>query len=191
MYEGLSENESRIFTATNMSHKTNSIRSIEYFTARVLAVEFADGSRWVLPRSFDPFPLNCSLSQQSPVVFAICKSIAPSYQATLRFHTDNVLAYRLGVVKDTMDSFEVRLGEWVNLPQPPAKGAEIEIKATDENPSVTQDKIFPQEPHLFQRKRSVARDLKGGAALFVAEVKFADGKSWAQSLKREDLLWGY
>ncbi|MEP7342998.1 MAG: hypothetical protein ABI977_35045, partial [Acidobacteriota bacterium] len=189
MDEGLAENESRIFTATNMSYKTNSIRSVGYFAARVLAVEFADGARWIVPRSFDPIPLNICLSQQSSVVFANCKSIDPSYQATLRFHSDKVLAYRLGVVKDTMDSYEVRLGEWVNLPRPPAKGSEIEIQATDENPSLAPDKIFLLEPHLFQRKHGVARDRKGGVALFVAEVKFTDGKDWIQSLKREDLIW--
>jgi hypothetical protein len=184
---GLAENDSRIFTITKTSLKSNSIRGVGYFTARVLAVEFADGSRWVAPRSFNPLPLNICLNQQSSVIFATCKGIAPSYQATLRFHTDNVLAYRLGVVKDTMDSFEVRLGEWVSLPQLPAKGAEIEIRSTDENPSLTQAKIFPQESHLY----SVSQNRKGGVGLFVAEVKFMDGTSWTQSLKREDLLWGH
>ena len=116
----MAESESRVFAVTKMSYKVYSIRDIGYFTARILAVEFADSSRWVAPRSFDPIPLNCSLSQQSSVVIANCKSIDPSYQATLRFHSDKVLAYRLGVVKDTMDLYEVRLGEWVNLPQSPA-----------------------------------------------------------------------
>ncbi len=183
-------NESRHVVYKNLSHKLSRADDFQNFTVKIQGIEFDDRSHWVAPRNFITHALHSSVDQRAPVTVVNCLNLETSYQAKLRFHSDKVLAYQLGVVKDMVGGFEVALGNWVNLSESPTNGTELPITAGDENPSLTQDKIFPLEPHLVLRKSGTLKSFSGGVALFVAEVKLKDGKSWSQSLKREDLLYG-
>lgn len=187
--DAIGVNENHRVIATNMSIKSNSETDFGYFSAKVLSIEFEDRSHWVAPRSFWVFPLQSYFHQHGPLTVRMCEKIDSSYEATLRFNSDEVMAYRLGVVRDTINGFEVRLGDWVYMPASPAKGSDLPIKASDENASLTQDRIFPLEEHSILTKSGIVKNLRGGVSIFVAEAKLMDGKIWSQSLKREDLLY--
>lgn len=160
------------------------------FTVLAIAVEFEDDTHWVKPRTADdPLTLPALHRQPAPLVVRRCDDIDESYRATLLASSDQVVAYRLGMVKDTPNSFEIRLGEWMTMPETiGAPGqAEIKISAADHKVSLPQSWLFKREK---VRRNQFSGSFLAGVALFVAEVKLADGTIWKQNLTRDELLWG-
>jgi len=160
------------------------------FVVRPLAVEFADGSHWVTPRTVYNRLHQYFPSQLAPLVIKQCHEIDRSYRLTLELKSDQVVAYRLGVVKDTQDGFEVQVGRWVEVPQSASrKGDHFSVKADDSVVSLAQGQIFKREKYVidFYLGRPIT-DLCG-VALFVAEARLADGTVWRQNLQRDELLW--
>lgn len=161
------------------------------YTALVLAVEFDDGTHWVKPRTADdPMTWQALHLQPAPLVVKKCDDIDGSYRATLLTRSNQVVAYRLGVVKDLPNNFEVRLGEWMAMPEAVTpEQAEIKISATDPKVSLPQSWLFKREKVRFERLGYPVSQI-AGVALFVAEVKLADGTIWKQNLTRDELMWG-
>jgi len=159
------------------------------FTAFAEAVEFEDDTHWVTPRRVDfPMMQQALNSQPSPLVVRKCDDIDTGYRAILMTNSNLVVAYRLGVVKDTPNSFEVRVGEWITMPEASTPNrAEIKIAATDPTVSLPQSWLFKREK---SRHSEFSGSFHAGVALFVAEVKLADGTIWKQNLTRDELIWG-
>ncbi len=161
------------------------------FTALAIAVEFEDDTHWVKPYTADDqlIIMRQALSNQpSPLVVARCDNIDEGYRATLQTRSDGVVAYRLGVVKDLPDNFDVRLGEWIAMPETVTpKNTEIKISAADPKVSLPQSWLFKREK---VRRNATTGSFLAGGALFVAEVKLADGTIWKQNLTRDELMWG-
>lgn len=163
----------------------------ETLTIRISGVSFADGSRWVPPRSND-FPMYSYLirHRNSPLRVFDHRKIANDYRMKMKLTADNIVAYRLGILKDTPQEFSVRLGEWVNLDQATiTKNKEIEILGLTEKLGFRKEDIFKPELHTRYSRTGQATKLEHGVAFFVAEVRFADGKVWQQNIAREFLVW--
>ena len=161
----------------------------EIFTVLVLAVEFEDGTHWVKPRTADdPLILQSLHRQPSPLVVRRCEGIEVSYRANLLTRSNQIVAYRLGVVKDLPDHFEVRLGEWMTMPNAATpERVEIIISAADPQVSLPQSSLFKRDQ---VRRNERNGSVLAGVALFVAEVKLVDGTIWKQNLTRDELMWG-
>lgn len=159
------------------------------FSVTTLAVEFEDGTHWVKPRTANHALTLQSLSSQSaPLIVRRCDKIDEGYQATLLTRSDQVVAYRLGAVKDTPTGFEVRLGEWVTMPETVTpRQTELKISAADPKVSLPQSWLFKREE---VRRNEVSPPFLAGVALFIGEVRLADGTVWKQNLSRDELLWG-
>lgn len=161
------------------------------FTALAVAVEFEDDTHWVKPRTPDDqlVVLRQALNNQpSPLVVVRCDNIDESYRAALQTRSNEVVAYRLGVVKDLPNDFEVRLGEWMTMPEAVTpEHTEIKISAADPKVSLPQSWLFKREK---VRRNATSGSFLAGVMLFVAEVKLADGTVWKQNLSREELMWG-
>lgn len=159
------------------------------FSVTVLAVEFEDGTHWVKPRTANHALTWRSLhSQSAPLIVKQCDNIDEGYRATLLTRSDQIVAYQLGAVKDTPNSFEVQLGEWVTMPETVMpRQTELKISAADPKVSLSQSELFKREQ---VRRNEVSPPFLAGVALFVAEVKLADGTIWKQNLTRDELLWG-
>jgi len=159
------------------------------FSVATLAVEFQDGTHWVKPRTANhPLTLQSLHNQSAPLIVRQCDKIDEGYQATLLTRSDQIVAYRLGAVRDTPNSFEVRLGEWVTMPETVTpRQTELKISAADSKVSLPQSELFKREE---VRRNEVSAPFLAGVALFVAEVRLADGTIWKQNLTRDELLWG-
>lgn len=161
------------------------------FTALVIAVEFEDNTHWVKPYTAGDQLIMMAQSlnrQPAPLVVSRCENIDESYRATLLTRSDQVVAYRLGVVKNLPNNFEVRLGEWMAMPDAVTpERTEIKISAADPKVSLPQAWLFKREK---VRRNEFTGSFLAGVALFVAEVKLADGTIWKQYLTRDELMWG-
>ncbi|MGE0126920.1 MAG: hypothetical protein AB7U82_02355 [Blastocatellales bacterium] len=160
---------------------------------RPFAVEFADGTHWIAPRTpYNRLRWMSLIKQLGPLTVRECRDLNKSYRAVVKVNLDHVVAYRLGVVKDTPSGFEVRLGRWVDAPQPTASkdGPRFAISANDEVVSLTQAEIFRPEKHIATYRDRTSSTDYCGVALFVAGVRLADGTVIEQNLDRNELLWG-
>ena len=164
---------------------------IGVYTALAVAVEFEDGTHWVKPRTTDdPLTWQSLHSQPSPLVVKRCENIDGVYRANLLTRSNQVVAYRLGVLKDFPGNFEIRLGEWMLMPNATTpERVEIIITAGDPEVSLPQAWLFKRENVRFERLGYPVSQI-AGVALFVAEVKLADGTIWKQNLTRDELMWG-
>lgn len=156
-------------------------------TVTPTGAEFADGSYWAPPRDGRRPLLMDYLSQPASYLSVRkFKWTDNAYQAMLQVGNARVVAYRLGIVKDTADDFEVRLGEWVELNDEQTIQRAV---FADEAKSLTADQVFPRE--AYRRPAGPGKEVIdwGGVAIFVAELRFADGRTWQQGLTREALLW--
>ena len=162
------------------------------FVVRLLGVEFTDGTHWIAPRTvFSPLYSQSLGHQAAPLVIRQCREINKSYQAELLLEQTSVVAYRLGVVRDTPDRFEVRLGRWVEVPSTAqTKQDRFTVTANDSILSLMPAEIFPREKQVMLLLDGTQTTGYYGVALFVAEVKLADGTNWKQDLRRAELLWG-
>jgi hypothetical protein len=175
-----------------VAHSRTTIRdfaeSMEWtLTVTPTGAEFADGSYWAAPRDQRRPLLMSYLSQpDSHLQVREFKWTKQAYQATLQVGNAKVVAYRLGIVKDTVESFEVRVGEWVELND---EQTNHRAMITDESNSLSAEQVFARE--AYTRTAGQGKEVTdfGGVAIFVAELKFADGRTWQQTLTREALLW--
>lgn len=158
---------------------------------RISGVSFTDGSRWVPPRS-DNFLMYASSirNRNSPARISDYRKIANDYRMKLKFTTDNIVAYRLGILKDTPQEFSVRLADWITIDQSVvSKNKEIEILGSTEMLGFKKEDIFKPESHTRYSRTGQVIKREHGVAFFVAEVRFADGKVWQQNIAREFLVW--
>jgi len=148
---------------------------------------YQDGTYWVAPRDNRRPLLMQHLSQPSSYLrVSNFQWTDNAYQATLRVDNAKVTAYRLGIVKDTADSFEVRIGRWVEL--------NVEQTAnhalfSDGLNSLNADQVFARQ--AYARPGPQGKEIVdwGGVAIFIAELRFADGRKWRQDTTREALFW--
>ena len=158
---------------------------------RITGISFSDGSRWVPPRSNDVLFVMRTLHQrEAPLILMNCKDIETNPHMKLRINAENIVAYRLGIVKDTANEFTVKLAEWrtpdaANL----VKGKEIEINTAANQTGINTGDIFKLEYFTRYSRTGHSMKLPHGVAFFVAAVKFADGQVWQQDLRREFLVW--
>jgi hypothetical protein len=96
-----------------------------------------------------------------------------------------IVAYRLGTVKDIPGTFEVRLGKWVELSEEPRTGSSF----IDQGTSLAPTDLLPKESEVRTLSDGRVMTQSFGVAIFVAEVRFADGRVWRQELTRDALLW--
>jgi hypothetical protein len=158
---------------------------------RVTGVSFADGTRWVPPRSTELHLFFCTLRHpDTPLLIVKCNNLEKDHRFRLSSRANNIAAFRLGVVKDTPQTFAVKLGEWVNLDAATVvKKNEFEIASSANQTGLKQSDFYPFELFTRYTQRGEAMKIRHGVAMFVAEVKFADGTIWKQDLRREYLIW--
>ena len=177
--------ETRDFTT---NHLTLGLTGKNDLTLTVLAagVEFEDGLHWAAPRR-ELCPLfRESLSQPgSFLMIRECTLTDSSYSCTLEVADPQIVAYRLGLVSDTESGFVVRKGVWVELSHlERVRGARF----VDAGKSLSPELLFPRETSVSTVQGKQVTNL-AGVALFVAELRFADGRRWRQDTTRDSLFW--
>jgi hypothetical protein len=156
-------------------------------TVTPTGAEFADDTYWAAPRDKQRPLLMQYLSQPgSYLQVREFQWVNQGYQATLQVGNAKVVAYRLGIVKDTAENFEVRIGNWIELND---EQTNHRAMFTDESNSLNAEQIFSREAYTWHDVQGKAIIERGGVAIFVAELKFADGRTWQQDTTREALLW--
>jgi hypothetical protein len=156
-------------------------------TVTPTGARFADGVYWAAPRENRRPLLMERLSQ--PSSYLRVRSVRwtdNAYQAALQVDNAKVTAYRLGIVKDTADSFEVRIGRWVKLNDEQTNNHAL---FTDESNSLNAEQVFARQ--AYTRPGAQGKEIVdwGGVAIFIAELRFADGRTWRQDTTREALFW--
>jgi hypothetical protein len=157
------------------------------YVAFVIGVEYEDGSHWAASRTYKRPLFGRFFQDFEAPIRGVTAEWPPngSYKTKLEMTREDVVGYRLGLVKDTPEEYEVKLGRFVELAKPfPKKGEKVVISDNDERVSFTSEELFP--PELYRGREQFVWD---GVMLFVAEVRFANGDVWKKSQKREDLLW--
>lgn len=148
-------------------------------------VAFEDGSHWAAPRT-QSWSLGSHLFQPIPYLMVRdCQVTDGSYRVSIDNVDPRILAYRLGAIKDTPDSFQVSLGRWVDL---------SEVQRDEKGSFVDSG----QSLNIVQRSskdggamasRDAVGPMESGLAIFVAALRFADGRVWSQDTRRQELLW--
>ena len=156
-------------------------------TIRVRGVEFEDGTHWAAPRIVSSPLTNPAIQQRgSPLTIRNCNWRNDTYATELWAVEPKIVAYRLGTVKDTTDYFAVRLGKWVELSDGEHDRGSI---FTDDGTSLGPNELFPKESDVRTLSDGRVITQSFGVAIFVAEVRFADGRVWRQDLTRNGLFW--
>ena len=146
-----------------------------------------NGTYWAAPRdNRRPLLMQCLSQPSSYMRVSDFRWTDNAYQATLRVDNAKVTAYRLGVVKDTADSFEVRIGRWIELNDEQTNNHAL---FTDESNSLNAEQVFARQ--AYARPGAQGKEIVdwGGVAIFIAELRFADGRKWRQDTTREALFW--
>ena len=187
--DGIRANEVRRYSDTTMHVRGGPVPDGPDWdlTIRVRGAEFEDGTHWAAPR-LSSSPLSVPLIQQrgTPLDLRNCIWRNDSYSAVLWAVEPRIVAYRLGSVKDIPGDFEVRLGKWVELSEGEHdRGSTF----TEDGTSLGPNDLFAKES--AQRTLSDGRVITQsfGVAIFVAEVRFANGRVWHQDLSRDALFW--
>jgi hypothetical protein len=154
-------------------------------TVIATGAEFKDGSHWAALRSeCCPLSADC-LSLRVPLRWRESKLTDDGYSVALEVADPRIVAYRLGIVRDTAESFEVRVGDEIELTDDQrVRGARI----VDAGKSLSSKLIFPRQAYVSTVRGKRITTLVG-AAIFVAELRFADGRIWQQDQSREGLFW--
>jgi hypothetical protein len=151
-------------------------------------VEFDDGSYWAPNRRESGLLVRSCLSNlRSPLMMRTCEFKDGLYTVDLEVTDPKIQSYTLGMVRDTADNFEVKIGTRIALEESQrVRGAHL----TDNCRSVKADHLFPQEllPAGFPLSPNCPKS-PAGVAIFVAEVTFSDGHSWVQDTDRDALMW--
>ncbi len=126
----------------------------------------------------------------APLRITNCKDLENNPRLKLLVKADNIVAYRLGVLKDTPQEFAINLGAWVNLnASNVAKDKEVEITASANQTGLSPQNIYKQEYFTKYTRLGQPTKIYHGVAVFVAAVELADGTIWQQDLRREFLIW--
>jgi hypothetical protein len=183
----LAATEMRDFTDYNI--RVGWFGSTDGRSLTVLAsgAQFEDGQYWAAPRKeLCPLSRECLSQSASYLMARRCTVTDDSYSLTLEVGDPKIVAYRLGVVSDTADSFAVRTGEWIELTEVQrARGA----KVVDSGNSLSPEMIFPRETFVSILEGGKQITTRGGVSIFVAELRFADGRVWRQDTSRAALFW--
>jgi hypothetical protein len=112
-----------------------------------------------------------------------------SYTVSMSVRDPQIVSYRLGLVRDAVDSFEVTIGESVMLKQSERTIGAIVI---DQNRSVSDRKLL-QSGSLpgALKPTGPCPHFPIGIGVFVAEAIFSDGRRWVQDPGRDALLWDH
>jgi len=175
-----------------VAHSRTTIRDFAESMVLTLTVtptgaECADSTYWAAPRDNRRPLLMSYLSQpDSQLQVREFEWTKQAYRAALQIGNAKVVAYRLGIVKDTPETFEVRVGNWIELNDEQTNQRAV---ITDESNSLSAEQVFARE--AYTRPAGPGKEVTnlGGVAIFIAELKFADGRTWQQALTREALLW--
>jgi hypothetical protein len=180
----LAAGESRVLKSSHFRMSWVAATNDMTMTVMPTGAEFGDGSHWAAPRSarYPLFAEALSLPE-SHLIIRQCSWVGESYKALLDPGQTKIAAYRLGVVKDTPDGFDLRLGNWIHLTDTDSR------IITDESASLSPDQVFPRENYTFVMRNGRTITHLGGVAIFVAELEFIDGKTWRQNTSRDALLW--
>lgn len=154
-------------------------------TVLVVGAEFTDGSLWAAPRTeCCPLMSDC-LSKQASLMTRNCSLTSDDYSFTLEVGDSKIVAYRLGVVSDTADSFDVRTGDWIELKD---KQRVRGTRLVDAGKSLSSNMVFPRQAYVSTvAGKQITSQV--GTAIFVAALQFADGRIWRQDLTRAGLFW--
>ena len=173
-------------------HSTSNIRGYGrvqdwQLTVTVIGAEFVDGGRWAAPRD-TARPLQSGTLRQpdSPLLIREFIWTDLGYRAKLQVGNERVVGYRLGIVRDAPGKFEVRIGRWVDLTHEQTSGKQI---FADDMKSLSAKQIFPPQPCPRSAPQTPEPGERCGVAVFVAELRFGDGRRWEQDLERTALLW--
>lgn len=181
----LAAGETRVFTNDRIKMTWFAQTNDLALTVIAAGAEFTDGSHWAALRSeWCPLNREC-LSQHAALMSRECKLTDDAYSFLLEVGDAQIVAYRLGIVRDTADSFEVRMGDWIELTDDQrVRGARL----VDGGKSLDSKLIFPRQAYVSTVGGKQISTLVG-AAIFVAELRFADGRIWRQDPSREGLFW--
>jgi hypothetical protein len=182
----LASGETRDYTTDRLRMTWSAQENDLALTVIATGAEFADGSHWaalrsqLCPRSAE------SLSQPGCYLMSRqCTLTDDAYSVLLEVADPKIVAYRLGVVNDTADSFEVRTGEWIDLTDDQrVRGARL----VDAGKSLNSKLMFPRQAAVSTIGGKQITTLFG-VSIFVAELRFADGGIWRQDPSREALFW--
>jgi len=157
-------------------------------TVRVRGAEFEDGTHWAAPRlSSSPLYFPFIRQPGSSLQMLDCQWKGDTYFVRLLPHSvPPVVAYRLGCVKDIPGDFEVKLGKWVELSVDEHDRGSSFI---DEGTSLGPTDLFPKESEVRTLSGGGVITHSFGVGIFLAEVRFADGRVWHQDLSRNALFW--
>jgi hypothetical protein len=168
----LAPRETRDYSAENFSSPPQANRSGKSLDMNGMALnvmatgaEFKDGSHWAAPRT-ESRPLAFWPNHAGAYFMSRGWRRDQSPQEALFEVLDaGVVAYRLATVTDTPSSFEVRLGEWADVPGSERhRGGQV---------------IEPGRSLKSDQMPGVARPSGApGIAVFVSELRFADGHVW-------------
>lgn len=176
--------ESRVLDRSNFNMSWFAERNDLALTVRPTGAEFEDGSHWAAPRDVKHPLYGETVSQPtSHLIIRQLSWVNDSYEAVLEIGQERVVAYRLGVVKDTPISFEVRIGKWIDLKEADGR------KFTDNSVSLSHGQVFPREIYSLFTRGGKEITHPCGVAIFVAELRFADGRIWQQATSRDALFW--
>jgi len=155
---------------------------------RVRGAEFEDGTHWAAPRlSSSPLYFPFIRQPGSSLQMLNCQWKGDTYSAWFFPHSSPpIVAYRLGCVKDIPGDFEVKLGRWVEVSQGEHdRGSSF----VDEGTSLGPTDLFPKESEVRTLSGGGVITHSFGVGIFIAEVRFADGRVWRQDLSRNALFW--
>src|SRR5215471_146619 len=154
-------------------------------TVRVKGAKFEDGTHWAAPRlSSSPLVLPFIRQEETPLTLRNCNWRNDSYSTELWSVEPHIAAYRLGTVKDVPGDFEVKLGKWVDLSEGDHERRSI---FTDSGTSLGPDDLLAKESSQRTLSDGKVITQSFGVAIFVAEVRFTDGRIWRQDLTRDAL----
>lgn len=180
----LAVEESRVLDRSNFKMSWFAESNDLALTVRATGAEFEDGSHWAAPRDVKHPLYGETVSQPtSHLIIRRLSWVNDSYEAVLEIGQEKVVAYRLGVVKDTPNSFEVRIGKWIDLKEADGR------KFADNSVSLSPGQVFAREIYSLFTRGGKEITHPGGVAIFVAELRFADGRIWEQDTSRDALFW--
>jgi hypothetical protein len=152
--------------------------------------EFDNGEFWAANRA--QWGANVSMNvnkSASGLNIGTSKFEPGSYSVSLSVRDPQIVSYRLGLVRDAVDSFEVTIGESVTLKQSERANGAIVI---DQDRSVSERKLLqPSSLPGALKAKAACPHFPVGIGVFVAEAIFSDGRRWVQDTSRDALLWDH
>jgi len=157
------------------------------FTVRPTRAEFDDHSHWAAPRTWsETLGVSPFLDSRSGLRLRQWVLIEGANRIAFDVLDPRIVAYRLGTVRDDPDSdFQVSLGKWVELSH---LARDERGRYVDSGQSLAGNKMLSKAAAQGTGS-DLAPTPESGVAVFVAEVRFDDGRVWSQDTRRDELLW--